>query len=133
MAPPAASGRSLRRPKAAHGVQHRTRYLPDRAVGGERDAVGAPVRVLDQGLVGPQIEHDDKRSGAVGRRQQTRFPPSRREPQRRVLKLRLRRSQRHRELAEDLGVRVQRVAGRAPPLIRHGRPLAGHQVTLPSQ
>jgi hypothetical protein len=37
------------------------------------------------------------------------------------------------QLTEDLGVRVERVAGRAPLRIGKGRPAAVHGVTLPDK
>ena len=74
----------------------------------------APVAVLGDRLVGVQVERDDERARAVGRRQRRRLPAARGQPQRRVLELRLGRRQRRRQLAEHLRVRVQRVARRAP-------------------
>ena len=80
----------------------------------------APVAVLDDRLVRVQVERDDERPRAVGRRQRQRLPAARGQAQRGVLELRLGRRERHRELAEHLRVRVQRVAGRAPRLVGEG-------------
>src|SRR4029077_9518619 len=86
----------------------------DRGVGGERDALRAPVAVLHDGGVLAQVERDDKRARTVGRGQRGGLPAARGQPQRGVLKLGLRRRQDHGELAEDLRVGVQGVTGGAP-------------------
>ena len=94
---------------------------PTGAVGRQRDAPPAAVAVLGDRLVGVQVQRHHERARAVGRRQREGLPPARGEPQRRVLELRLGRRDRRRELAQDLGVRVQRVAGRAPTRRTTGR------------
>ena len=112
------------------------RDLADRPVGVERDALDATVAVLDERLVGSQVERDDERPRAVRRRQRGGLPAPRGQAQRRVLELRLGRGERHRQLAEDLGVRVQRVAGLAPLLIgERGRMRSGmaKRYTLPAR
>ena len=88
------------------------------------------VTVLDDRLVGPEIEHHGQSAGAIGCRQRGRLPTPRGETQRGMLELRFGRGQRHRQLPEDLGVRVQGVARLAPVLVGGGRPLEGHGPTL---
>jgi hypothetical protein len=73
--------------------------------------------VLDERLVGAKVEARDEGSGAIPGRQCIGLPAAGREIEGGVLQLRLRRSQLDRELAEDLGVRVERVAGRTPNLV----------------
>ena len=104
---------------------HRRQHIPgdraDRAVRGERDAFGPAVTVLDPGFVEPQVKDDDQGSRTIRGGQRQGLPSARRQAQRRVLKLRLRRGQLRRQLAQDLGVGVQRVTRRVPLLIgQHG-------------
>ena len=103
--------------EVADGSQQLARHVGDRPVGGERDARRSTVGVLGDRVVGVQVERDDQRAGAVGRRQRQGLPPAPAEAQSGVLELRLGRGERHRELAEHLGVRVQRVAGGAPRFV----------------
>ncbi len=92
-------------------------HRADRPVGRERHAARTPVAVLGDRFVRMQVERHDERAGAVGRRQHAGLPAPRGQPQRGVLQLRLGRRERDRELAEHLGMRVQRVARRAPVLV----------------
>ena len=64
-----------------------------------------------------QVERDDKRAGAVGRRQRQRLPPTRAQAQGGVLELGFRRCKRRRELAQDLRVRMKGVARRPPGVV----------------
>ncbi len=95
---------------------------PDRTVGSERDALHTPVAVLDERLMDVQVQGGDERARSIGRGKWSGLPATRGQPQRRVLELRLRWSERHRQLAQDLGVSVQRVAGLAPVLVGELRP-----------
>src|SRR5262249_4226298 len=63
-------------------------------------------------------------------RQERRLPATRSQVKRAVLELRLGRSECHRQLAEYLCVRMQRVARRAPGLIRQRRPPRSHPCIL---
>ena len=54
--------------------QQLARDLADRPIGRERDAPRAPVAVLGHRLVGVQVERDDERARAVGRRQRECLP-----------------------------------------------------------
>src|SRR5689334_22346367 len=85
----------------------------------------ATVGVLGDRVVGVQVERDDQRAGAVGRRQRQGLPPASAEAQSGVLELRLWRGERHREFAEDLSVRVQRVSGGTPRFVGERRPTHG--------
>ena len=76
-----------------------------------------PSTVVDDGLVGVQVEDEAERARPVGCGQRQRLPAADGQPQRRVLELRLRRRQHRGQLPEHLRVGVQRVAGRAPPLV----------------
>ena len=114
----------------ANSLQH---VAGDRAhgpVGSERDPARAAAGVLHDGLVGSQIQSRDERSGAVRGRERIGLPSAGGQTQRSMLQLRFRRRQRHGQLAEQLGVRVQRVAGRAPLLIDQPRPAGGHGIKL---
>ena len=82
--------------------------------------------MLRHGLVGSQVQGGDDRPGAVGGGQGQRLPAPRGEAQGGVLELRLGRGEGHRELAEHLGVGVQRVAGLSPRLVIESRPRGGH-------
>ena len=70
--------------------------------------------MLDHLPVRVEVERDDERAGAVGGGQRRRLPAARGQAKRGVLELGLGRGERRGELAEHLGVGVQRVAGRAP-------------------
>lgn len=104
------------------GAQHLARHASHRTIGSQRDALPAAVAVLDDRLVSPEIEGGNERPRAVGGRQWGRLPSARGQTQRRVLKLGLGRSEHHRQLAQELRVGVQRVAGGAPLLIEKPRP-----------
>ncbi len=88
----------------------------------EGDPAGAPVAVLGDRIVTLQIEGHDEGARSVGRRERQGLPSPGREPQRSVLQLGLGWSQRDRQLAEHLCVRVQRVAGGPPRLVAEARP-----------
>jgi hypothetical protein len=79
--------------------------------------MGTAVSVLDHRVMVVQIEDDDERTRTVWRRQRRRLKPAGREAQGRVLELWFGWRQRHRELAEHLGVRVQRVARVTPGVV----------------
>ena len=86
-------------------------------------AAAARGRLLDDHVMRVQIEDDDQRARAVRRRQRLRLPTPGRQPQRGVLQLRLGGRQGNRELSQHLGVRVEGVARRLPPLVRQRRPV----------
>src|SRR5207247_1292482 len=86
----------------------------------------SPAAVLDDRLVGAQIEGGNDGPRAVGRRQRKRLPAARAQPQGGVLELGLRRGKLHRELSEHLRMRVERVAGRAPRVVGERWPPVGH-------
>ena len=92
-------------------------HLGNGPVRREGDPPGAPVAVLGDRIVTLQIERHDERTRSVGCRERQGLPSPGREPQRRVLQLGLGWSQRDRQLAEHLSVRVQRVAGGPPRLV----------------
>ena len=98
-----------RSPTAA---QQLARHLGDGPVGAQRDGVRATVAVLGDGVMVVEIERHDQRAGVIGCGERQRLPATRGEAQRSVLELRLGRREGDRELAQDLSVRVQRVAGR---------------------
>jgi hypothetical protein len=100
-----------------HRRQHLAGNLAHRPVRGERDLLPAAVAVLDQRRVIMQVEGDHQHAVAARRGQRGGLPAARRQPQRGVLQLRLWRREVRRQLAENLGVRVQRVAGRAPIIV----------------
>ena len=83
----------------------------------KRDPRLPPIGVLDERLMCPEVEAGDDRARAIRCRQGVRLPAAWGEPEGGVLKLRLGRSQLDRELPEDLGVGVERVAGLAPGLV----------------
>ena len=119
--------------RAVRCGQHLPSDLRDRPVRCERDAAYSTVGVLDHGLVAAQVEADHERSRAIRGGQRHRLPSTDAEAQGGVLELGLRRRQSNRPLPEHLRVRVQRVAGGAPHLVREGRPLRGHGATLLSR
>ena len=82
----------------------------------------AAVAVLDHRLVAAQVEGGGERSGPVRRRQRRRLPAAHGQAQRGVLQLRLRWRPGCGQLAEQLSVRMQRVAGGTPFLVGEGRP-----------
>jgi hypothetical protein len=94
-------------PQAAHRLEHLARHLSDGPIGRERDPALSPAAVLENRLVGVQIQRCDEGSGAIGRRQWKRFPATRAQPQRGVLELGLGRRELDRELSENLRVRVE--------------------------
>src|SRR5205807_6946399 len=96
--------------------------LANRLIRRQRDALPAAVTVLDERVVSAQVESHDNHPGAVRQRERERLPPACGQPQCGVLKLRLWRRQRGGQLAENLRVRMQRVAGRAPPRVLERRP-----------
>jgi hypothetical protein len=110
-----------------HRGEHPAGHLADRPVRGERDPLDPAAAVLDDRLVNPQVECDDQGSGAIGSGQRRRLPAPCRQAQRRVLQLRLWRGELRRELAEDLGMRVQGVTRRAPLVIGECGPGRGHE------
>jgi hypothetical protein len=112
--------------EVADGGQQLARHVGDWPVRGERDAVRSTVGVLSDRVMGSQVEHNDQRAGAVGRRQRQGLPSASAEAQSGVLELRLWRGERRCELAEDLSMRVQRVAGGAPRFVGKRRPSRGH-------
>ena len=101
----------------AHRGQHLAGHVADGAVRGQRDPFRRSPAVLDHGLVRPQVQRDDQRAGAVRCGQRRGLPSPGGQPQRRVLELGFGRGEPDRQLAQHLGVRVQRVARRAPILV----------------
>ena len=102
--------------------EHVARHRAHRSVRRQRDPPRLAAAVFGDRLMGVQVERHDQRARAVGRRQRQSLPAARAQLQRRVLELRLGRGQLRRQLAEQLGVRVQGVAGLAPLLIGDGWP-----------
>ena len=110
-----------------HCSQQLARHLGDGPVRAQRDGVCAPVAVLGYGAMVAEIERRDQRAGVIGCGERQRLPSTRGEAERSVLELRFGRREGDRELAQDLSVRVQRVARRAPRLVRQrGPPGAAH-------
>ena len=60
-----------------HRSQYLTCDLTHRSVGGEGGASRAPVAVLDDGLVGSQVERDHQHAGPVARREWEGLPATR--------------------------------------------------------
>src|SRR5829696_402632 len=116
--------------QAADGIQDLAGHLGDRPVRGQRDSDFSPSRVLHERLVGAQVEAGDDRPGTIWGREWVGLPAARRETERGVLKLPLERREFDRELAEDLGVGVERDAGLAPGLVGEGGPGGRHAETL---
>ena len=97
----------------------------------QRNTLHAPVAVLRERLVRVQVERHDEAPGAGGNGQRQRLPTARGDPQGRVLQLWLGRGERRGQLAQHLGVSMERVAGGAPGLIRWQRgPGRRHAHTL---
>ena len=96
----------------------------------ERYARGAAVAMFHDGLMGVQVESRHDRAAAVRCRQCERLPPARRQPQGGVLQLRLGRGELDGQLAEELSVRVQGVAGLAPAVVRERGQRPRHAVSL---
>ena len=69
----------------ADGGQHLNGHGPDGPVGGERDALDLAVAVLDDRLVGPQVQGDAERPRTVWGRQRSGLQAPCRQAQRRVL------------------------------------------------
>ena len=100
-----------------HGREHLARHIGDRPVGNERHSPARYTAVFDHGLVRAKVKRHHERAIPVGCREWERLPPPRGQAQRGVLQLRLWGGQCHGQLAEQLGVGVQRVACLAPALI----------------
>ena len=111
--------------------QHFAGDLGDSPVGRERDPVNATVAVLDERLVRAEIQRDHEGARAVRGGECEGLPAACGEPQRGVLELRLGRRERGSELAENLRVRVERVARWTPRLVGERRPVRSHRPTLP--
>ena len=77
-----------------HATSPEPPRIPPPPRGDWGDALPATVAVLHDRLVGTQVECGDERSGAVGGRQGESLPAASREPQGRVLQLRLWRGER---------------------------------------
>jgi hypothetical protein len=73
-----------------------------------------------------QVQGDDECARPVRSRQRGGLPTTGREAQRGVLELGLARGQRHRQLAQHLGVAVHGVARLAPSAVGKLRPQRGH-------
>src|SRR5207248_10120025 len=95
------------------------------------NALCSAVAVLDHHLVGMKVEGGYERARAVRRRERIRLPTARGHAQGSVLELWRGRGQCNSELAEQLRVGVQRVAGGAPVSVRDGRPRGSHALKLP--
>jgi hypothetical protein len=83
-------------------------------LGCQRCAFHTPVAVFDDRLLRSEAHSHDHRTGAVRRRQRQRLRAPRAQSQRRVLQLRLGRAELRHQLAQQLGVRMQGVAGCVP-------------------
>jgi hypothetical protein len=118
--------------QSAEGLEQIARDFSDGPVGSEPNPCHPPVAVLGESFVRVQVERDHERPRAVGRRQWKRLPAARAETQGGVLQLRLGRGERYGELSEDLRMRVERVARRAPRGVGKLRPLRGHGCKLPT-
>jgi len=122
----------LHRPReCADRRQHVAGHLSYRPVRRERDAFCSSVTVLRDGLMGPLVQRDDQRTGAVRCRQRKRLPARYGQAQRGVLQLGLGRSQRRGQLAQNLRVDVQGVAGGTPGAVGKRRSFRGHKRKLP--
>jgi hypothetical protein len=84
--------------------QHLAGHVRDWPVRRERDAFGSSVTVLRDDLVGPQVQRDGQRTGAVRGRQRKCLSAADGQAQRGLLQLGFGRSQRRGELAQNLGV-----------------------------
>jgi hypothetical protein len=95
-------------------------------VGNKCDTTLAAVAVLDDCMLGSQIEGNNERPRAVGRGKRTGFPTACSQPPREVLEPWLRRGKGRGQLAEHLGMGVKGVAGLLPLFVLgKRRPLAG--------
>ena len=108
--------------ESSHGGQDVERDVRHRPARRERHPFDATVRVLDDRLVGPEVESHHDRPRSVRGRQRQRFPAACRQAKCRMLELRLRRGQGGGQLAEDLSVRMQRLTRRLPWLVRERGP-----------
>ena len=106
--------------------QHLAGHVRDRPVRRERDVSGSSVAVLGDDLVGPQVQRDGQRTGAVWCWQRECLPAAYRQAHRGVLQLGFGRSERRGQLAQNLGVGVQGVAGGTPGVVGERRPFRGH-------
>ena len=111
-------------------VEHALRYFRDGRVGHERGRGSPAGAVFDNRRMPVKIECDDQCPRAVRRGQRRGLPPPRRQSQRGVLELWLGRSEANRQLAEQLGMCVQRVARLTPRRIRDRRPRGRDDETL---
>ena len=116
--------------RAGADVELITSHFAHGPVGGERDLASPAGAVLDHGFVRTEVERDRHGARAVRRRHWCGLPAAGGQAQRRMLELRLGRGKSHRELAEQLGVGVERVARCAPLVVREGVPSSGHVFTL---
>jgi hypothetical protein len=98
----------------------------DRSVGLQSDAMDSAVAVLGDGVMGVQVEGNDKCAGLVRSGQWEGLPAPCAEAQGSVLELRLGWCEGYGQFAEDLGVGVQRVAGSVPFVVRDRGPCRGH-------
>ncbi len=112
--------------QAAHGLQDLAGHLGHWSVRHQRNADLASIGVLHERLVGAEVQPGDDRAGTVRRREDVGLPPAGREPERSMLQLRLGRCQLDGQLAQDLGVGVERVAGVGPGLVGERGPGGRH-------
>jgi hypothetical protein len=121
----------LDRPRhVPHGLEHVASDLSYGSVRYEGDSSLTPRgAVLDQRLVAAQVKCDDDGTAAVRRGKRRRLPAPRGKAQGRVLELGLGWGEGDRELAEDLDMRVERVARLAPLVVVERGPGAGHPKT----
>ena len=118
-------GVDLHRARQRRGrLEHLACHLAHGAIGCQRDPAARAVAVLGERLMAVEIESEHDSPRAVGGREVEGFMTARGQSQRRVLKLGLRRRERGGQLSDHLRMRVQRVAGLAPVLVIHGRPIA---------
>ncbi len=112
--------------KVLDRVEQMASDFGDRSVGLQGDAMDPAVAVLGDGVMGVQVESDDECAGPVGGGQGEGLPPPCAQAEGSVLELRLGRSEGCGQLAEDLGVGVQRVAGGVPFVVGERGPGRGH-------
>ena len=117
--------------QAANGLEHLPRHLGDGPIRGQRDSRLSPVAVLNECLVSSQVEPGDDRAQAIGRGQHPRLPAAGRQSKGGMLELGLRRSELDRQLAEDLSVGVECVAGLGPRFVRERGPPGGGALRHP--
>ena len=115
---------------ATDGAQDVPGDLPHRPVRPERDALRPPVAVLHHVVMPVQIEGHHECTGPVRRRERQRSPSPERSVEGRRAGVGFGRGQRNSQFAQELGVRVQGVAGRSPGVV--GQRLPPERIHLPN-